>query len=223
EISDGVRKGYNVGAIAVAGASAGFGPIAPTANIAVNAALNAGLNYVGSYAVNKAVGVSDSFSWREVATNMAVTAGIMGDSRTLTEVRRSAANAAVTSTWQATVREALGAFGKSVVSQGIYSGVSELITGSGTWDWQNVAINALQSAVVAGALTAPRKPNDRGRCVRQYHQPKYRRPAGAQRPLQRGERRSVSEQLCALPVPGLELPLRHRDRVRIRIRRPRRF
>ena len=158
EINQGYRDGYDVGAIVVAGISAGVSPGGKTlwGKIGFAAAQAVG-NYNMSYLVNKALGHEASWNWRGVAStavSAAMAQGLFGSSATQNAAGSQSGSmipANAPFSWSRVAQAAVTAAneaGKSVIRSGIGYAVDKAIIGEAHWNWGQVMSSA---AVQAGS------------------------------------------------------------------------
>ncbi len=159
EINQGYREEYNVGTIVVSAVSAGYSPGGTTAWGQIGmAAVRASVNYAASYAINRALGIEDHFSWRGVATaavSAAISQAVLGNMPTETAAAQNGTGSMIPSSapfsWSRVAQGAVVAAkeaGKSVIRSGIGYAVDKAIVGEAHWNWGQVMSSA---AVQAGS------------------------------------------------------------------------
>ena len=185
EIDEGMREGYDVGAIGasaiMAGFGAKFGPVGG-GNFGqrfLSGAIQAVESRAISYGINRALGREDHWNWRSVAVSAVASGlgnGVFGASKTVPGTRTAVAGAAQTSgkfTWGQAAKIAVQAVGRAAISYG----VEKAITGEGHWNWRQVAGNVASDVAVGWAQSfAASRANDSG--VEKEGEPVYKTDVG---------------------------------------------
>jgi len=159
EIDDGIRQGYDVGGIVMAGVTAGYGSDLP-----INQGTGFGFRFlqgaeqaiearVGSFAINKALGRKDTWNWSNLAVSAVSSGlgnGLFGPSGT----------APGTPAAPNPLAKALNAFNwtqvakltaEAVARTAITYGVEKAFTGEAHWAWSSVANTASSDVASAWA------------------------------------------------------------------------